>query len=65
MSEELAAVEFSHERGCYIAILSDGTEIALEAQSLFEAEREANRLLDHNVSSVGEFTSFRAHRMWD
>lgn len=61
MNIELAAVEYSHEHSCYVAVLTDGEQVKLEATDLRNAELEAQRLLDHEP---GEFGRFFAVRDW-
>ena len=43
---ELSTVEWSHEYGCYVAVLSDGEFFFLESKGLREAEQEAQRVID-------------------
>lgn len=62
---ELSAVEYNHLQKCYIAILSDGTEFPLSAETLREAEQEAQRVVDHGEQSMGEYTNFRSVRGWE
>lgn len=47
MSLELVDVEFSHELECFVAIMSDGDTIVLEAETLQGARYEAERIVEH------------------
>lgn len=56
---ELSTVEYDHRIKQYVAILTDGDKIVLEAQGLRAAEEEAQRYITQN-----EFTSFSAPITW-
>lgn len=56
---ELSTVEYNHEINKYVAILTDGEIVILEATSLRDAELEAARFLE-----ASEFTSFFARQDW-
>jgi len=47
MSFDLVDVEYSHELECFVAIFSDGDTVPLDAESITEARREAERIADH------------------
>jgi len=56
---ELSTVEYDYSIKHYVAILTNGEKIVLEASGLRAAEEEAERYLMHN-----EFTSFSAPVTW-
>lgn len=56
---EVSAVEYSHERMCYVAIFSDGDTCMLEATNLREAELEAERIAEQS-----SFASFSGPITW-
>lgn len=56
---ELSTVEYDYSKKQYVAILTNGDKIDLEAHGLREAEEEAQRYIIQN-----EFMSFSAPITW-
>lgn len=57
---ELSTVEYNYDIKKYVAILTNGEQIVLEASGLRAAEEEAQRYVVQN-----EFTSFSAPITWE
>lgn len=57
---QVSEIEFNSEAKCYQAIMTDGSIILLEAETLREAENEADK-----IARDSEFTSFFAVRSWE